>query len=325
MSTVAPWGPAPTIDGAPRVANAPCSWGALEFDEVGGGHPPDARQVLAEIQATGYAGTELGDWGFLPTDPSALNEALARHRLAMAGAFVPVALREAGRHAEGAAHAVRVARLLAATRCQKGAPPPLLVLADENGTDPMRTRCAGRITPAQGLTEPEWTTFARGAERVARAVLEETGVRTAFHPHCAGFVETPEETARLLAMTDPALVGLTFDTGHYAYGSGQCDRSAVLYGLERFGDRLRHVHLKGCDPHVAARARAEGWDYSRAVRNGLFCELDRGCVDVPSVLDWLRRHAYQGWIVVEQDVLPGMGTPRESAARNRATLAAAGL
>jgi hypothetical protein len=26
---------------------------------------------------------------------------------------------------------------------------------------------------------------------------------------------------------------------------------------------------------------------------------------------------YAGWIVVEQDVLPGMGTPRESAQRNR--------
>jgi inosose dehydratase len=26
---------------------------------------------------------------------------------------------------------------------------------------------------------------------------------------------------------------------------------------------------------------------------------------------------YAGWIVVEQDVLPGLGTPRESAQRNR--------
>ena len=48
-------------------------------------------------------------------------------------------------------------------------------------------------------------------------------------------------------------------------------------------------------------------------------------VDFPAVLDWLRRHDYNGWIVVEQDVLPGMGTPKESARRNREYLASLGL
>ena len=40
---------------------------------------------------------------------------------------------------------------------------------------------------------------------------------------------------------------------------------------------------------------------------------------------WLRARDYRGWIVVEQDVLPGMGAPRASAQRNRAYLAAIGL
>ena len=44
-----------------KVANAPCSWGALEFDLEG--TAPDYVQVLNEIAETGYAGTELGDWG----------------------------------------------------------------------------------------------------------------------------------------------------------------------------------------------------------------------------------------------------------------------
>ena len=33
----------------------------------------------------------------------------------------------------------------------------------------------------------------------------------------------------------------------------------------------------------------------------------------------------RGWVVVEQDVLPGMGAPKESAARNRAYLRTIGL
>ena len=39
------------------------------------------------------------------------------------------------------------------------------------------------------------------------------------------------------------------------------------------------------------------------------------------VVEELRRMGYDGWIVVEQDVLPGMGTPKQSAARNRDYLA----
>ncbi len=54
-----------------RVANAPCSWGILEF--AGGAQPAGYATVLDEIRATGYAGTELGDWGFMPTDPRRLD------------------------------------------------------------------------------------------------------------------------------------------------------------------------------------------------------------------------------------------------------------
>src|SRR5213593_4830291 len=76
--------------GLMRIANAPCSWGVLEFD--GMEHSAPCAQVLDEIAATGYAGTELGDWGFMPTDPQALSTELAARALHMLGAFVPVRL-----------------------------------------------------------------------------------------------------------------------------------------------------------------------------------------------------------------------------------------
>ena len=38
-----------------------------------------------------------------------------------------------------------------------------------------------------------WETFAKGANRIAQAVREETGLRTVFHHHCAGYIETPDE------------------------------------------------------------------------------------------------------------------------------------
>jgi inosose dehydratase len=80
------------------------------------------------------------------------------------------------------------------------------------------------------------------------------------------------------------------------------------------------VHFKDCSPDLAAQSRREGWDYFESVRQGVFCELGRGSVPFPRIAEALSRMGYDGWIVVEQDVLPGMGTPFESAVRNRSYL-----
>jgi len=297
-----------------QIGNAPCSWGVLEFDLEG--KAAGYAQVLDEIQQTGYAGTELGDWGFMPTDPQRLRAELDQRGLSLLSAFVPVLLKDAAAHAAGIETAVRTAKLLAAVMGQS----PFIVLADDNGKDPQRARCAGRITPEMGLSEPEWQTAARGAEAVARAVREETGLRTVFHHHCAGYVETPAEIAQLLARTDPALVGLCLDTGHYRYGGGD-----PLSGLRQHAARIWHVHFKDCQPAVAARAKQEDLDYFAAVRAGVFCELGQGEVDFAAIKAELDTLAYTGWIVVEQDVLPGMGTPKVSAQRNRDFLTSIGL
>ena len=82
------------------LANAPCSWGTLEFNGLGG-EQIGYRQMLDELAETGYTGTELGDWGYMPTDPDALRAELAARRLSMQGAFVPVALKDAAAHEDG--------------------------------------------------------------------------------------------------------------------------------------------------------------------------------------------------------------------------------
>lgn len=292
------------------VGNAPCSWGTLEFEEAKGEQIPFNR-MLDELAETGYTGTELGDWGYMPTDPPKLRAELDSRGLVMLGAFVPVALKNRSAHGSGIAHAVKTARLLAAVA---STPAPYLVLADDNGSVPERTRAAGRVTPDLGLTAEEWDIFAKGADRLACVVFEETGLRTVFHHHCAGYVETPGEIAQLLSLTDPKHLGLVFDTGHYTYGAGSSDVAAAL---DRFGDRVWYIHLKDCEPEVARRARAGQWDYFTALRHGVFCELGKGCVDFPALLSRLRERNYEGYVLVEQDVLPGMGVPKESARRNR--------
>ena len=157
--------------------------------------------------------------------------------------------------------------------------------------------------------------FADGANQVARAVHGETGLRTVFHHHCAGYVETPEEIARLLELTDPKLSAWCSTPGTTLTGRGTATWSAAL---ERFRERVWYIHFKDCQPEVARQARAEQWDYFEALRHGVFCELGKGCVDFPGGAALAESAAATtGYTLVEQDVLPGMGTPKESARRNR--------
>lgn len=297
-----------------RFGNAPCSWGTIE----GIGSSIGYAQMLDELKASGYEGTELGDFGYMPTDPPSLRRELESRGLTMLGGYEGVNFRDPAAHADGEARVLRNARLMKAVS-DVGDPDwqPYVVLADHHSLDPVRFKNAGRITPEMGLSEADWRSFASGVDRVAKAVHDETGLRCVFHHHCAGYVETPEEIAQLLERTDAGLVGLVFDTGHYLYGTGQVDGQLVLDGLERFRDRVWYVHFKDCQPEVATRARAAGFDYNQSIGAGVFCELGAGNVPFRGVLDWLHRTGYAGWITVEQDVLPGMGEPKESARHNR--------
>ena len=296
-----------------QVANAPCSWGVIENIE---GDRYDYARVLDEIAASGYAATELGDWGFMPTDPAQLSDELARRNLQMLGSWVNVSFEDESRHAESTAACLRCAKLLAAV----GGAGALVVLGPDPYTNPMRSLNSGRITPAMSLDAAGWRTFAAGAMQASQRVRDETGLRCVLHHHTGTWVETPAETARLLDMTDPDLIGLVFDTGHWSFGGGD-----PLRGIADFAERIWYVHFKDHDPAVAAQSRAQEWDGPTSVGQGIFPELGQGDVDFPAVLEALREIGYRGWIVVEQDVLPGMGAPLESARRNREYLRSIGI
>lgn len=137
----------------------------------------------------------------------------------------------------------------------------------------------------------------------------------AFHPHAGTFVESPDEVATLMAMTDPDLVPLCLDVGHWIVGGGE-----PVTAIERYGRRIAHVHLKDVDPTVLdGLHRGELEDFGAAIRARLFTELGAGALDLVGCLRALAVAGYAGWLMVEQD--SSWSPPSEAAAIGRRVLA----
>ena len=272
--------------------------------------------MLDELVDTGYVGTELGDWGFMPTEPKVLALELGVRNLELIGSWVTVRLYDESSHQAGVEQAIRTAQLM--TKASSNS--PIINIGPDHGSVPLRHANAGRILREHGLTKTAWKVYTRGAERVARETLVSTGLQSAFHPHGSTYVETPDEIDTSLANTDPSLVGLCYDTGHFALGGGD-----PVEGIFRYADRIRLVHFKDFCPEVVKQANQENMNYTEMIGAGVFSELGQGSVDFQAILSALHDIGYNGWITVEQDILPGMGTPRKSAKKNRDYLRSIGL
>lgn len=297
-----------------QIGNAPCSWGKIET--IGTGAPIDYPQMLDELAATGYTCTELGDWGYMPTNPQQLREELAKRNVKMAGSWVSIRLYDADYHHVGIDNALRVARLMT----EAGAEDAVINIGDDHSTVEARYYNVGRIQPEHGLDREGWQVYIDGASRLAEAVKKETGLRACMHHHGSSYLETPHEVDKFLELSDESLLSLCFDTGHFALGGGD-----PVAAISKYADRLGMMHFKDFKPEVLAQAEANHWNYQDLVSNGVFCELGQGAVDFAGVKAALEQTDYHGWIIVEQDILEGMGEPKESAQRNRDYLRTLGL
>jgi inosose dehydratase len=274
----------------PRVAGAPISWGVCEVP--GWGYQMEAERVLDEAARLGLTAVEAGPDGFLPEDPEGMTDLLSGYGLVLVGGFVPVVLhRQETRDAE-LASVERQARLFGAAGAG------VLVIAAATGEE--------GYEESTDLEDSEWDELF-----AALAMVEEIGagqgLGVVLHPHYGTQIESPAQVQRFLDGCD---MGLCLDTGHSMVGGGDPVRLA-----ESAAARVRHVHLKDVDRELAGRVISGTLPYERAVRDGLYMPLGDGDVDVRRVLDALDEAGYDGWYVLEQDIMlaadPGYGPAAE--------------
>jgi inosose dehydratase len=269
-------------------ACAPDSWGVLDYPGPSWEQPYE--RMLDEMVEAGYTGTELGPYGFFPTDPKILQPQLEKRHLKLLGSFVPVKMTDPSAGAAVIDRIRKVGELLAILKA------PFLVMADDQSAE--RNAYAGRAYDAgcPTLTAAQWKHVGRivgDAEKVAK----EFGLDLVFHPHIATYVETPEECEKLFDATSHTNMGLCLDTGHCLYGHGDSVKEA-----EKYKEKLRLVHLKDCDSKVLDLARRNKWTFEEAIEHKAFTIIGQGSIDFPAFFRTLLKNGFAGWSVIEQDV-----------------------
>jgi inosose dehydratase len=287
-----------------HYACAPDSWGVLDYP--GPSWNQSYEKMLDEMVEAGYTGTELGPYGFFPTDPAVLRPQLEKRKLKLLGSFVPVVLSDPASAAIAVEHIRKVGDLLAALKA------PFLVLADAQSDE--RNRLSGRVPRdgSAGFSPAQWKNVARVVEEAAK-VSAEFGLDLVFHPHVATYVETPEECERFFEVTSHTGIGLCLDTGHCEYGGGDAVAEAA-----KFAKLLRLLHIKDVDKKILEESRRRKLTFEEAIEQRVFTIIGQGSIDFPGLFRLLERKNYSGWMVIEQDVKFGATAipPAESVAES---------
>lgn len=284
-----------TALGAPRnpVGINPIGWSNDDFHDLGG--EITLERCLTEMKQAGFEGAELGHK--FPREAGALSQVLGGHGLRLVSGWHSTYLATADFDAQlrdFTAHlkllkncGSNVAIVAECSYCVHGDPNSALDF----------------ITGRPVLTAAEWKKVHAGLEAFAQTGAAE-GIQVVYHHHMGTVVQQEAELNALLAAA-PSLK-LLYDTGHLRFAG--IDYLSIL---KRYKQRVGHVHLKNVRPAVAAEARAKGWSFATAVRNGVFtvCGDPEGAVDFALVFTELRSVGYSGWLVVEAEQDPAKANP----------------
>ncbi len=251
-----------------------------------------AEQVLTEMASLGFEGTEY--CRKFPRDIDALKQLLASKEMVLTSQWRSVHFSDPTRHEEEMEAFRAHADFLKAMGCKH-----VVTCESSNKTEDLANNKI-HITP---LTDAQWGHMVEGLHKAGQ-YCNDNGMKLVYHFHGETVVETSEEIARLMEMTDPALVHLLYDTGHAYYGG--CD---PLYILQTYYDRIAYIHLKDVREHVLEQHLKDGYRFREGVRRGVFTVPGDGCIDFEPIFEELQERDYEGWIIVEAEQNPEIANP----------------
>lgn len=286
-----------------KLGIAPIGWTNDDMPDLGKDNT--FEQTISEMALAGYKGCEIGSK--FPHDRTVLKHALDLRGLTICNAWFS-ALLTSRPYAETMtvfrAHAEKL-RFLGAR----------VIGASEQGNSIQGQLDRPIFGNKPVYSSAEWKTVIQGFNEMGR-IANDMGMAFTCHHHMGTGVQTSEEIDRLMENTDPALVFLLYDTGHLAFAGIDC-----LPVLEKYVDRIRHVHLKDIRMNVHAEVRRQEMSFLNAVRAGVFTVPGDGDLDFQPLFQVLEKRQYKGWMVVEAEQDPAKANPFEYAVKARRYIA----
>ncbi len=286
-----------------RLGVSPLSWANDILGDLGANIPLET--CLAEASEVGYAGVELGRK--FPRDAATLGPLLNSYGLALASGWHSGLLAEkmVDDEMQAVADHARLLKALGASAMVYG---ECAMMAPGLPLD-------APLSDRPIMPESEVAAYADRLTEFALALKGEYGLTLAYHHHRMMVAETFDEVSRLFDATGRA-VGLLLDTGHA--DAGGFDYAKLI---DRFGDRIVHIHLKDVRGEVMADVRAKGRSFNEGVRAGMFTVPGEGRIDFGPLVRFVKTSGYRGWMIVEAEQDPAKAPPKAAVARAFATIA----
>lgn len=280
-----------------RLGVSPLSWANDVLEDLGADVPLET--CLSDAVEVGFQGVELGRK--FPRDATILGSLLDRHGHALASGWHSGSLAE--KNVDEEMHAVADhAKLLKALGASVMVYGECAMMAPGS---PLDAPLSNRVI----MPKSEGASYAGRLTEFGRRLKAEYGLTLAYHHHLMMVAETFDEVSRLFDTTG-ADVGLLLDTGHADAGGFDYPKL-----VDRFGDRIVHIHLKDVRGDVMADVRDHGRSFNRGVRAGMFTVPGDGRIDFMALARFVRTSGYRGWLVVEAEQDPARAPPKAAVAR----------
>lgn len=283
-----------------KLGIAPIGWTNDDMPALGGENT--FEQCISEMALAGFTGCEVGNK--YPKDTKVLKEALDLRGMRIASKWFSSFLATKP-YEEVEAEFIRELDYLAAVGADR-------INVSEQSYSVQGKEELSIFDNKVHFTEEEWAKVCDGLNRLGK-VARDRGFKLCFHHHMGTGIQTIAETERMLDNTDPELVYLCYDTGHFSF-SGE----DPVYILKKYPERIGHVHLKDVRAEVVKKATEGKWSFLKSVREGTFTVPGDGDVDFDAVFAELEKMGYEGWLLVEAEQDPAKANPFKYAKMARA-------
>jgi len=251
------------------------------------------EQALREAREIGYTGVERGQR--MPHDTEGLRAYLDGNDIALCGGWCSGNSLNNDFAAECDATRQQVEQFIALNA-------PCIVYAECSNT--VQGMIDVPVNNRPKMDRDDIRAYGAKISELAKWMADQ-GMPMAYHHHMGSIIES-EDDVNWLMDGSSADLHLCFDTGHLLFGGGD-----VMATLDRWGDRVHHVHYKDIRPAIVRDVRDNNRSFLDAVMVGAFTVPGDGCIDFNAVTRALKAMDYNGWIVVEAEQDPAKAPPYE--------------